>query len=217
METTDSTSLTCMHLQTTLNGELSSLFLHNFLLLPMLCRLWRFQLYHGARSWQRLGKSYQRAHWSQRLTTWTTNMNMIDLWRNKHPTQRQYTWHNATHTIRCRLDKIYVQLDLIRDASASITACPFSDHSNVTVCINPPNSSTRGRGTWKLNISDCQIPTVAKKSKPFWPTGQPHIIFIVNLHYGGTSLKLESKPPVSVKPSMQVSNDANINTNWRHN
>ena len=87
------------------------------------------------------------------LTEITENLYLKDIWREKNPSERQYTWSNANLTIRARLDKIYISQELVTQAKAEITTCPFSDHNPVSTTILIPDTNARGPGYWKMNTT----------------------------------------------------------------
>ena len=88
------------------------------------------------------------------LTKTTENLKIKDIWRSKHPAEKQYTWKNANLTIRSRLDKIYISEDLVEETTtAEIKTCPYSDHNMVTTTMTIPKANSRGPGYWKMNTT----------------------------------------------------------------
>ena len=87
------------------------------------------------------------------LTTITEELTLNDIWREKHPKEKQFTWNNANITIRARLDKIYISKELVVKAKAQIKTCPFSDHNTVMTTIEIPKTNAGGSGYWKLNTN----------------------------------------------------------------
>ena len=87
------------------------------------------------------------------LSAITEELFLKDIWREKHPNEKQFTWNNTNLTIRARLDKIYISEELVEKAKAEIKTCPFSDHNTVTTTIIIPDTNVRGKGYWKMNIN----------------------------------------------------------------
>ena len=79
---------------------------------------------------------------------------LTDIWRDKHPDLRQYTWHSSHKPpILCRLDYFLFS----KNISNSVITCEHktsykSDHSIVTLSIDT-NTCERGPGYFKLNNS----------------------------------------------------------------
>ncbi len=81
-------------------------------------------------------------------------MDLVDVWRVKHPMLREYTWRRRKpHVIQCRLDFFLIS-ECILNMTKEITidSCLLSDHSIVKLCLRY-NNVTRGPGYWKLNCS----------------------------------------------------------------
>lgn len=75
----------------------------------------------------------------KRLIQFIEMHDLLDIWRNFHKTQRQYTWaHSYNNRLSlARLDRFYGfshQLNLFRDCS--IIPVSFSDHSLVQCFFN---------------------------------------------------------------------------------
>ena len=85
------------------------------------------------------------------LLNFTTNHDLIDVWRDQHPGDRIYTWSNRDFTLRSRLDRWYIPQESTKTATSCIRACPHSDHSAVEVVFCLTNSRQRGKGVWKFN------------------------------------------------------------------
>ena len=77
--------------------------------------------------------------------------NLIDLWRNEHPTLRAYTRHQRNPPVLSRLDYILVSSNLADNFKNSEILCGIkSDHSIVS-CKISTNDHPKGNGYWKLN------------------------------------------------------------------
>ena len=57
------------------------------------------------------------------LHQWTQNENTTDVWRNKHPEVKQYTWSKSDQTIKTRIDRIYISAPLV-DRACHHSAVP---------------------------------------------------------------------------------------------
>ena len=94
----------------------------------------------------------------EKLNTLCTDFNLVDAFRTKYPTRREYTWYNSTKTIVIRLDRFYVSKDLSKDITA-FTHSPIieniSDHGMVTLSLNHALADTNnvGPGFWKCNVN----------------------------------------------------------------
>jgi exonuclease III len=81
--------------------------------------------------------------------------NLVDVFRYKFPTKREFTWRNQT--VKCRLDRIYCPDKVAKKTTRSkILTNPFSDHEFVSTTVNF-SQFRRGPGYWKLNCSLLEI------------------------------------------------------------
>lgn len=78
---------------------------------------------------------------------------LVDIWRDTHERDKIFTWSNRDFSLRSRLDRWYVPQVLQQRTTSTIRACPHSDHSVVEIVTTPTQTQTRGKGTWKLNVS----------------------------------------------------------------
>ena len=77
--------------------------------------------------------------------------NLIDLWRNEHPTLRAYSRHQRNPPVLSRLDYVLVSSNLADNIKNSEIVCGIkSDHSIVS-CKIFPNDHPKGKSYWKLN------------------------------------------------------------------
>lgn len=95
--------------------------------------------------------------------------NLIDLFRELHPTKRSYTFYR--NTLKSRLDRIYTN---IKHTTTSIEHTPitFSDHHAVNAKLELKSRNPRGRGFWKLNNSLLNSEFAKKKFPDFWHNWQ---------------------------------------------
>ena len=76
------------------------------------------------------------------------------MWRVQHPNLSQYTWHNNSLKVQCRLDYWLVSKDLSALVTNSgITTSTLSDHSAITFSLQSKEYVQRGPGFWKINNS----------------------------------------------------------------
>ena len=106
----------------------------------------------------------------QNLNKIKNTHNMIDIWRNRNPYKRIFTYHNSDNSIHSRLDRIYLS-DSIK-TKCQIIPTPYSDHDSVDVIIQVYGKDHRGPGIWKLNTSILQHKTFQKIIKGFWKDWQ---------------------------------------------
>jgi len=91
---------------------------------------------------------------SIKLNQLTETYDLIDIYRNKYPHIKEYTWHsNSSPPIFCRLYYFFVSTSL----ENNVTDCKLlpgykSDHSAVTLIINLIKLN-RGPGYFKINNS----------------------------------------------------------------
>jgi hypothetical protein len=86
------------------------------------------------------------------IQDWMQLNNMSDIWREKNPNIRKYTWiSNTTPKIMSRLDYFLISDSLQGHYNNSDIIPGFmTDHSCVTLTLNLPNPE-RGKGFWKFN------------------------------------------------------------------
>ena len=108
---------------------------------------------------------------SPQLRQLLTRFQLVDIWRKQHPHERQYTWHNKTNTIMCRLDKFYISASFVTDknnVNAAIEPYPFSDHDTVRLEITTDQLFNVGPGVWKLNVSRIKDLKTRRVITDFW-------------------------------------------------
>ena len=79
---------------------------------------------------------------------------LTDIWRDKHPGLKQYTWHSSHKpSILCRLDYFLLSKRIAKTVIFCEHETSFkSDHSIVSLSIDS-NVYNRGPGYFKLNNS----------------------------------------------------------------
>lgn len=84
--------------------------------------------------------------------------NLLDIWRVKHPTHRQYTFYSHPHKLYSRLDHFFIPSPLLTSTvSSEINPITWSDHSSVHLDI-PLSSSSPRTCHWSLNETFLRIP-----------------------------------------------------------
>ena len=80
-----------------------------------------------------------------------TNLNIVDIWRLTHPTDRDYSFFSSVHKSYSRIDYFLLDSKLI-SAAESVTYHPIliTDHSPVSMVLKLDNMST-GRRPWRLD------------------------------------------------------------------
>lgn len=85
----------------------------------------------------------------KRMVSLMRDLVLVDVWRDYHPTDREYTHFSYPHNVYSRLDYIFMfKNDLFRLKSCEIGPCIISDHNPVyaDICLNRKNRST----LWRL-------------------------------------------------------------------
>ena len=82
----------------------------------------------------------------------TGKYNLVDAWRQLHPTECNYTWSRKNPLKRGRLDMFFISDDLLNNVSeVDILPGYRTDHNIITLTIQSKNQ--RGNGIWKFNTS----------------------------------------------------------------
>ena len=84
-----------------------------------------------------------------------TKANLVDYWRMKNPTRKQFTWFNASNNVQCsRLDYWLISNNLINDVSkCEILASPLIDHCAITLSFQFHRGESNLIPIWKFNNS----------------------------------------------------------------
>ena len=78
------------------------------------------------------------------------NLNLVDIWREKHENQRRYTWIGP-HNKQGRLDYFLISTDIAQYIEAADIGIRYkSDHNPISVLFKFVQQE-RGRGNWKFN------------------------------------------------------------------
>ena len=118
-------------------------------------------------------KSPWAYNWPHTLATLTSDMDIIDIWRMRHPTERSYTWSRAGGQVASRLDMIWISSSLVPFVR-EVSILPYfrSDHSYVYLSFSLPEAPERGGGYWKFNKNLTNNATYVQLIKDFWTEWQ---------------------------------------------
>lgn len=84
--------------------------------------------------------------------------NLLDIWRIKHPTHKQYTFYSYPHKLYSRLDHFFISSSLLMSAvSSEINPITWSEHSSVYLDFALFSASPR-ICHWRLNETFLRIP-----------------------------------------------------------
>jgi ribonuclease HI/exonuclease III len=98
----------------------------------------------------------------QALSELTTELNLTDGWRRRHPKKRGYTWNSQS-----RLDRIYAREDIYPWCTDWRIEHPGfkTDHSIVSVQTTSENMPFMGRGRWAIPVSLLKNKHLKKKTQ----------------------------------------------------
>ena len=92
-----------------------------------------------------------KIHLSRYLNTTLTEVGIIDVWRETHPLERDYTYYSAPHLVYTRIDYFFMNSeDRFRVVDCKIGVADLSDHCTLYLMLylNRRNKST----SWRLNL-----------------------------------------------------------------
>jgi exonuclease III len=117
--------------------------------------------------------SYWAYNWPRSLRLLTERCDLIDIWRSKHPDERNYTWSRANGSQASRLDMFWISSPLSMHV-LDVDIFPFfrSDHSYVYLRVALPSMPDRGPGVWKLNASLLKNKAYEAQICDFWQSWQ---------------------------------------------
>ncbi|KAI4883508.1 hypothetical protein NFI96_029469, partial [Prochilodus magdalenae] len=96
--------------------------------------------------------------------------NLVDCWRIKHPTLKQFTWLKAVdgRTSAARLDRFYIPAPHCnRLVGAQVVPVSFSDHSAVVIHL-AISAEHRRAAYWKFNVRLLQDAAFCSSFQAFW-------------------------------------------------
>uniref|UniRef100_A0A8C9XT72 Reverse transcriptase domain-containing protein n=1 Tax=Sander lucioperca TaxID=283035 RepID=A0A8C9XT72_SANLU len=100
----------------------------------------------------------------KRMVHLMDELGLVDVWRDCHSTDREYTHYSCAHNVYSRLDYIFMfKNDLCRLKNCEIGPCTISDHNPVyaNICLNRKNRST----LWRLNTNILNYPDIKERLK----------------------------------------------------
>lgn len=92
-----------------------------------------------------------KKHLTKFINTSVQEMGLIDVWRELHPVERDYTHYSVPHSVYSRTDYVLINISEIhRVTECKIGVADISDHSGIslTVHLNNRKIST----VWRLNV-----------------------------------------------------------------
>lgn len=121
-------------------------------------------------------------NWPHTLASLTTTLDLVDVWRARHPDTRAFTWSRVGGQTASRLDMFWFSSSLVSSVR-DISILPFfrSDHAYVFTTFSLPTSSKRGPGYWKLNSTLCRNADYTALIKTFWQDWQNEKIYYPSL------------------------------------
>lgn len=112
-------------------------------------------------------KRNSKTHLSRYINTNFKELGIIDVWRECHPLERDYTFYSAPHSVHTRIDYFFMNVeDRFRIIECRIGSAGISDHCSLylTLDINRRIRNT----TWRLNVgmlNDLKLVDNLKKDK----------------------------------------------------
>ena len=97
---------------------------------------------------------YRRTLASQKLTELLEEFFLIDIWRAKNPSKREYTWRRGNPMSQSRIDYVFINEAMRQNFNIDVNIALgiSSDHSAVLM-VAVPKGKERGPGVWKYNNS----------------------------------------------------------------
>ena len=98
--------------------------------------------------------SRQNSHVNCYLKLFMQRFDLIDIWREKFPTDRMYTWSNKTGSSQSRIDYWLMSRGLKENTTTQILATPLTHHKAIHISIPLSSFACHNRSSyWKLNSS----------------------------------------------------------------
>ena len=101
---------------------------------------------------------------SRRLNIWMREVGIVDVWREKNPTSRDYSHYSHAHNVYSRIDYFFIlKGDFFRVDNCEIGPSTISDHGPIymSIYLNNNKKST----LWRLNSSILNNPIIKDKLK----------------------------------------------------
>lgn len=101
---------------------------------------------------------------SRKINSLMTELGLIDVWRELHPADREYTHYSSPHAAYSRLDYFFMfTVDVFRVRSCDIETIDLSDHSPVSMSVHLGRK--KRANLWRLNSYILNKPTIVEKIK----------------------------------------------------
>lgn len=92
-----------------------------------------------------------KKHLTRTFGTTLREMGMVDIWRKLHPTEKDYTFFSAPHSVHSRIDYFLIgQEDYYRVSDCVIGVADISDHNSIYLSLNLENNIKNT--VWRLNV-----------------------------------------------------------------
>uniref|UniRef100_A0A3P9KVM4 Reverse transcriptase domain-containing protein n=1 Tax=Oryzias latipes TaxID=8090 RepID=A0A3P9KVM4_ORYLA len=110
-------------------------------------------------------------------------LGLMDIWRHKHPKEKEYTFFSKVHNSYSRIDFFCVsKRDAYKVTNCYIDSITISDHAPVVLSLNLQNNNEIRQ--WRLNVSLLNNPKVVNDIKQEWKN------YLENNDNGETSLTI---------------------------
>uniref|UniRef100_A0A3Q3ASU9 Reverse transcriptase domain-containing protein n=1 Tax=Kryptolebias marmoratus TaxID=37003 RepID=A0A3Q3ASU9_KRYMA len=102
----------------------------------------------------RFPNKFANVHPNRTLSDFCNNLGLIDLWRDKHINEKQFSWFKSDASSRSRIDFWLGTDDILKLTSdCSMSPTPLTDHCSINLLITPLPERLRHRGYWKFNAN----------------------------------------------------------------
>ena len=116
----------------------------------------------------------QRTEKQNELEHICNNLDLVDIWRVKHPSDRTFTWSNKNKSLQSRIDFWLISAELQYKVESAVSEpAVLTDHKAISIKINMSSTRTKlSRDYWKLNSrilqnEDFQL-TTQKVIEQYW-------------------------------------------------
>lgn len=100
----------------------------------------------------RLPSKYNSTHLNSMLSDWCESLNLTDIWRQRNPCKRQYSWFKPDASAKSRLDYWLITDNILNQISnCEILPAPLTDHCCVELNVSPLPLTYKNNGYWKFN------------------------------------------------------------------
>ena len=158
----------------------------------------------------------------------TTSKDLHDIWRQMHPSKKQYTYKDIS-----RLDKFLVTTELLESVQKTHILIPGikTDHKGVTIFLDF-NKTNRGPGRWKMNTSILndkayigKIKSLLQKTQNEYKNLPKQLIWEMckirikayTIDYCKQKRKVEKNLIENLEKKIQIKEEELINSNYNRN